>query len=186
MDLTEIGICRWFCIKGCRVRRFVENSAHPPSCESPLKIPIRFVQLLAIRILIPIEDMNIHRGVVIGKTWCIRTVLLAKKILICTVEKSDPKTCFLWDAHWSVNRFSNLFIAPLPIAVWSKKRSLYKHFLLGTILTHYWIAIFTHRKLLSHMHCNTPCHHPLLPHSYLYQPSCTQRASSHNSSWQGF
>jgi hypothetical protein len=44
-------------------QRFVGNAAHLPSCESPLKIPIRFVQLLAIWILIPIEGMNIHRGV---------------------------------------------------------------------------------------------------------------------------
>jgi hypothetical protein len=33
-------------------RRFLEKSARPPSCESPLKIPRHLVQLLAIRILI--------------------------------------------------------------------------------------------------------------------------------------
>jgi hypothetical protein len=41
-------------------RRYLEKSARPPSCESPLKIPRYLVQLLAITILIPNADMKIH------------------------------------------------------------------------------------------------------------------------------
>ncbi len=37
---------------------FLEKSARPPSYESSLKIPRHFVQLLAIRILIPNAGMK--------------------------------------------------------------------------------------------------------------------------------
>ncbi len=66
MDLPESGSFRR------EVQRLLENlPLIPPSCESPLKIPRHLVQLLAIRILIPIVAMKIHCAVGIGKTWCI-------------------------------------------------------------------------------------------------------------------
>jgi hypothetical protein len=51
MDPAEISSFDRYLLK-IEARAFFEKSAHPPSCESPLKIPRHLVQLLAISILI--------------------------------------------------------------------------------------------------------------------------------------
>jgi hypothetical protein len=51
MDLAEIRLIREVVIKERRVG-FLDNSAHPPSCDGPLKIPRHLIQQLAIRHLI--------------------------------------------------------------------------------------------------------------------------------------
>ncbi len=87
-------------------RRFLDKSARPPSCESPLKIPGYLVQSLAARILIAITTAHTAlsadfylQGTAVGNSavykfaicflW--RSELLIPRMLLFSAGKSATK-----------------------------------------------------------------------------------------------
>jgi hypothetical protein len=75
MDLAESGVYRYYSILKFEAQRLLEKSVRLPSYESPLKIPRRLIQLLAIRILIPNKPLRSFSGLVLPQTGVVNGAL---------------------------------------------------------------------------------------------------------------